>query len=183
MTTLKEILGTSIKSVASDPSNPTNGEIWYNTTSNNFKAAEASTSGTWTAGGNLGTGRNSLAGAGTQTAGLAFGGFDEFVTSNSTEEYNGTSWTAGGNLGTGRGSLAGAGTQTAGLAFGNDSATEQYDGSAWTAGGNLGTGRNTLAGAGTQTAGLAFGGGFPGTNSTEEYTGPGAIIVRTITTS
>jgi hypothetical protein len=60
------------------------------------------------------TARHSLGGAGTQTAGLAFGGIYTRST-NATEEYDGTSWTAGGNLNTARRSLAGAGTQTAGL--------------------------------------------------------------------
>ena len=71
-----------------------------------------------------------LAGAGTQTAALGFGGDPS---PNATEEYDGTSWTAGGNMGTGRGQLAGAGTQTAGLAFGSG-LSELYDGSAWTNG-------------------------------------------------
>jgi hypothetical protein len=55
-------------------------------------------------GGNLGTARFLLAGAGTQTAALAFGGFTtppQFG-SPATEEYDGSAWTAGGNLGTAR---------------------------------------------------------------------------------
>ena len=59
------------------------------------------------------TGAATLAGAGTQNAGLAFGGYD-----GCTEEYDGTSWTAGGAMITARKLLAGAGTQNAGLAFG-----------------------------------------------------------------
>jgi hypothetical protein len=64
-------------------------------------ATEEYDGSTWTAGGNLGTARYRLAGCGTQTAGLAFGGY---VPPNSaaTEEYDGSSWTAGGNLGTAR---------------------------------------------------------------------------------
>jgi hypothetical protein len=106
-----------------------------------------------------------LAGAGTQTAGLAFGG-EHHSGTNATEHYDGSAWTAGGNMATARYTLGGAGTQTAGLAFGGmihqvlslTNATEHYDGSAWTAGGNMATARYILAGAGTQTAGLAFGG-------------------------
>jgi hypothetical protein len=86
----------------------------------------------WSAGGNLNIGRQVLAGAGTQTAGLAFGGQYLFSRS-STEEYDGTSWSNGGNMGTGRRFLAGAGTQSAGLAIGgyiNDPSdkTEEYTG-------------------------------------------------------
>jgi hypothetical protein len=73
-------------------------------------------------------GRRTLAGAGTQNAGLAFGG----TTPNEacTEEYNGISWLAGGALITGRGSLAGAGTFAKALAFGGDpnvACTEEYN--------------------------------------------------------
>ena len=140
---------------------------------------------TWTAGGNLGTARGSLAGAGTQTAGLAFGGItgnysypvatpnpNAHSATSATEEYNGSAWTSGGNLGTARYNLAGAGTQTVGLAFGGTgptAATEEYNGSTWTAGGSLNTARNFLAGAGTQTAGLAFGGSSLA--ATEKYDG------------
>jgi hypothetical protein len=60
-----------------------------------------------------------LANAGTQTAGLAFGGTEQpNIRQNATEEYDGSTWTAGGNLATARNYLAGCGTQTAGLAFG-----------------------------------------------------------------
>ena len=136
--------------------------------------------GAWSSGGNLNTARGYHAGAGTQTAGLAFGGdVDEEGGSSlsSTEEYDGTSWSFGGNLNTARGYHAGAGTQDAGLAFGGFdssfntlSSTEEYDGTSWSSGGNLITARSFHAGAGTQTAGLAFGGGGP-IASTEEYDG------------
>ncbi len=42
----------------------------------------------WTAGGNMGTARYRLSGAGTQTAGLGFGGKTPSIT-NATEEYAG----------------------------------------------------------------------------------------------
>jgi hypothetical protein len=78
-----------------------------------------------------------LAGAGTQTAALAFGGYDTAATG-ATNEYNGTSWSPGGSMTTARQLLAGAGTQTAALAFGGYdgtylNATEEYDGATWTA--------------------------------------------------
>ena len=80
-------------------------------------ATEEYDGSSWTAGGNLNTGRRELAGCGTQTAGLAFGG-DTGSNSAATELYNGTSWTASAAMNTGRQLLAGAGIQTAGLAFG-----------------------------------------------------------------
>ena len=87
----------------------------------------------WTAGGSLNTARYALAGAGTQTLGLAFGGYTGTAYSNSTEEYNGTSWAATTNMTTARSELAGCGTQSSALAFGGDTgsataATEEYTG-------------------------------------------------------
>ena len=51
----------------------------------------------WSAGGALSTARYALAGAGTQNAGLAFGGKSPAIVS-CTEEYNGSLWSAGGAL-------------------------------------------------------------------------------------
>ena len=98
MTTFKEIRGTAVKSLSSDPSNPEVGQIWYNNSIGVLKGYQ-NLGGAWAAGGNLGTARRMFAGAGTQTAGLAFGGLSN---SNLTEEYDGSAWTGGGNLGTGR---------------------------------------------------------------------------------
>ena len=169
MTAYSDIRGYRVKYLASDPTlnTSTEGQVWYNSTEGVLKSLVQIKA--WSAGGNLTTSRYIAAGAGTQTAGLGFGGYPPNLSA--TEEYNGFSWTAGGNLGTARRQLAGCGVQTAALAFGgyttaDTSATEEYDGSAWTAGGNLGTARRALAGAGIQTAGLAFNG-----PSTEEYDG------------
>jgi hypothetical protein len=155
----------------------------------------ASGVGAWSAGGAMITARRLLAGAGTQTAGLAFGGyFGEALSC--TEEYNGSSWSTGGSLIDARSTLAGAGTQNAALAFGGRvpaavSCTEEYDGTSWTTGGALIIARCTLAGAGTQDAGLAFGGrsGYPTfslVECTEEYNGTlwstgGALITARCT--
>ena len=139
MSTYKGIKGFKVQSFAADP---------------------VPTIVAWAAGGNLSQARYSLAGAGTQTAGLAFGGRVPPGNTHpaATEEYGGATWTSGGTMGTGRATLAGAGTQTAGLAFGGfdssqTTATEEYDGSSWTSGGALGTARSEIAGTGTQTAG------------------------------
>ena len=131
----------------------------------------------WSAGGALSTATYKPGGAGTQNAGLAFGGYDSnFNRLTCTEEYNGTSWSAGGALSEGRYGVAGAGTQEAALAFGGRSAvasyspgTEEYNGTSWSTGGNLIKGRRQLAGAGTQNAALAFGGrgGYTCTEDTD----------------
>jgi len=126
------------------------------------------------------TGRESMAGAGTQTAALIFGGSPD---TDATEEYDGSSWTNVGDLNTGRIHIGGCGLQTAGLCFGGDpgspnktGATEEYNGSAWTTSpGTLNTPRNTVRGCGIQTAALAAGGNTnpPNTSSAsaEEYNG------------
>jgi len=138
--------------------------------------------GVWSAGGALITGKSGMAGAGTQTAGLGFGGYTASATPTAqTEEYNGTAWSAGGALILARNWLGGAGTQTAGLGFGGStassnciaSATEEYNGTAWTNGGNMNTARRLMSTAGSQNAAASFGGYVSGTNTaaTEEYNG------------
>jgi hypothetical protein len=178
------IRGTRVKYLASDPTlnSSTEGQVWYNSTSGTLKSLVQIKA--WSSAGAMSTGRRYIGSAGTQTAGLGFGGYTDTPPgfSNLTEEYSGYTWSNGGNLPAVNNELAGAGTQTAGLAFGGNTsptpgvnnATNEYDGSAWTAGGNLNTARRSLAGCGTQTAGLAFGGRTPPAtllNSTEKYDG------------
>ena len=95
-------------------------------------------------------------------------------------------------MNTARGAFAGAGTQTSALGFGGYStaspsgtgATEAYNGTSWTADTSMGTARYGVGGAGTQSAALAFGGRTtPEVASTEEWTGAGAAVTKTITVS
>ena len=72
------------------------GSWWYNPDINRLQYSYYG--GAWSAGGPLITIRSGLAGAGTQNAGLAFGGADGATYYNCTEEYNGTSWSTGGCL-------------------------------------------------------------------------------------
>jgi len=136
MTTYKELFGKYVQNVASDPtSTDAEGQIWYNSTTGAFRTALGGV-GAWSSGGSLNTARDALAGAGTQTAGLAFGGRTSPPTnSTATELYNGTSWTNNPNsMNTARRILAGGGTQTAGLAIGGydgpsvSAATEEFTG-------------------------------------------------------
>jgi hypothetical protein len=80
-----------------------------------------------------------LAGAGTQTAALAFGGYNDLLLLQ--EQQKNIMEIVGQHsnpLNTARRFLAGCGTQTAALAFGgygtpaNTGATEEYDGTSWT---------------------------------------------------
>jgi hypothetical protein len=96
------IYGQDILAVASDPANPTVGQIWYNTTSNTLKGGGVTTAGSWATGNNMNTARFYLAGAGTQTAALAFGGYTPGTNTGATEEYDGTNWTTSNPLNTAR---------------------------------------------------------------------------------
>ena len=117
MATYKGIQGFTIQNLSADPSNPIEGQVWYNSTSNVWKVEEATTVGAWATGNNMNTARQALAGAGTQTAALGFGGNDGTAATGATEEYDGTSWaTSPGSLNTARRLLAGSGKQTAGRA-------------------------------------------------------------------
>jgi hypothetical protein len=184
MTTFKEIRGTDILALSSDPSNPEIGQIWYNSSSGTLKGYIYATVNAWSAGGTLPAGTRLPGGAGTQTAAIVFGGISPGnVVQTTTRYYDGTTWsTPPASMNTGRYALgsANAGTQTAALGFGGDlvgpvtSATESYNGTAWTSVNSLNTARAVVGGAGTQTAALAFGGSNPpGTRltSTETWNG------------
>ena len=88
MATYKGTHGTKIQNYTSDPANPLQGEVWYNSTSNSLKYFYVNP-GSWATSGSLNTARDSLAGAGIETAGLAFGGSNPSKTA-LTEEWNGT---------------------------------------------------------------------------------------------
>ena len=171
------IQGQNILIVSSDPSDPTEGQIWYNTTSNSLKGYQFVSANTWASGGSLNTGRQSAGSAGIQTAALFYGGFSTAATG-ASESYNGTSWTNTPSLNTSRYDGGSLGTQSSALYFGGNPGggtstdTEEYDGSSWTTSGNLPVSINAIRGSGTQTAGLAFGGGpSPVSSATITYNG------------
>ena len=101
MSTYQQIYGETIETTASDPSNPTIGQIWYNTTNDILKyRTTVPGSNVWAAEGNLAQARGTGGGspAGTDISALASGGASGPTTFSSSEEYDGTSWTAGGSL-------------------------------------------------------------------------------------
>jgi hypothetical protein len=134
MAEYKGIKGFKVQYLSADPSNPIIGQTWYNSTSKDLKYTGATAAGAWASATSMNTARLYLAGCGTQTAALAFGGGP----GTATEEYNGSTWaTVTPGLNTARSGLAGAGIQTAALAFGGDGppitgATEEYNGATWT---------------------------------------------------
>jgi hypothetical protein len=192
MPTYKEIKGTNVQNLSSDPANPIAGQIWYNTTSNALKISDGPEIAAWATGGNLNDGKRRLGTAGTQTAALGFGSQGNTAL---TESYNGTSWTEVNDLNTGRGYLAGAGADnTSALAFSGDvpgtpeyfTGTESWDGTSWTEVNDLNTGRKSLGGAGVQTSALAFGGfavALPYLAVTESWNGTSWTEVNDLNTS
>lgn len=114
--------------------------------------------------------RLGLAGAGTQTAALIFGGYagpGQYDYTASTEAFNGTSWSSGGSLGTGS-VIAGCGTQTAALGFGGNTdgsnatlyltRATKYNGTSWSLTGSLNAPIQAHTGFGTQDAAVSTGG-------------------------
>ena len=128
----------------------------------------------WTSTGAMGTGRElSSSNIGTQTAGLAAGGYIRPSTNNSTavEQYNGSSWTSAPSLNTGLYGRCGSGTQTASLVSGGQTsttsnATEEYNGTSWSTGNTRPWSAGSAMGSGTQTAALHYGGNPAGAVST-----------------
>jgi hypothetical protein len=148
--------------------------------------------GAWASGGNTTTARDALAGSGTQTAGLIFGGFAAGNNSAATEEYDGSTWGPGGNLNTARRNISGFGIQTASIAAGgaspggNSNATESYNGSTWTSVSNMNTARGRLAAANNspQTAGLIFAGNSGSLSAaTESWNGTSWTSVNSMNTA
>ena len=172
---LQDRKGFAVQNDSSDPI--TEGEVFYNTTSNTWKLVALSTAGSFATAPNMNTARQWVGAAGLQTAALAFGGREPSA-SNKTESYDGSSWTnVPATLGTARGAGGFGGTQTAAIlssSDGNSTATEEYDGSSWTAGGNRSNSIYYSTGTGTQTASYIAGGSPNGTTNvttTEEYDG------------
>jgi hypothetical protein len=60
MATYKGIQGFSIQNLSADPSNPIEGQVWYNSTSNVWKVEEVTAAGAWATGNNLNTARQEL---------------------------------------------------------------------------------------------------------------------------
>ena len=167
MADYKDIVGTKVTAVSSNPDEPTIGQVWYNTTDNVLRYKNINSAGAWSSGGNLNTGRYEGECIGIQTAALWFGGVQAPGpgAQDITESYNGSSWTEVGDLNTARDYLAGAGTTTSAIAFGGESTTaanESWNGSAWTETTDLNTAKDYHCGSGTSTSALAFGGEDPG---------------------
>jgi hypothetical protein len=190
MADYKNIKGFNIQYLDSDPPNPIEGQMWFNSTTQTLKGAEVGgiAAGTWASGGTLNTDRESWAGvSGTRDASITFGGYVGPASNSNTELYNGTSWTEVNDLNTARHGNAGSvnGSQTATICFGGTPGptafTESWNGTSWTEVNDLNTARFYLMGAGTSTAGLSFG-GYPTLAVTESWNGTSWTEVNDLNT-
>jgi len=190
MTTFKEIRGNLIKSTSTDPANPQEGQIWYNSTSQVLKG-QVFVAAAFSAGANVTQNKGRAAGYGTKTAALFSHGSvgpGPQPTDNQTYEYDGSTWTTGGNNNQPMRLLGNAGTQTSALAFGGSlnpnnasfppaasNKNESYNGTSWSNetvypetvnGGTMGFGDS-------ESTAVGFGGNAPGgiLDTTHEYNG------------
>jgi hypothetical protein len=191
MTTYKEIFGKPVKVLSSDPSNETEGQVWYNSSSGTFKAGIGV--GAWASGGALGTARASMGSLGTQTANMVVAGYAPGL-SNTAQTYDGSSWSSIPSLSAGiRRSNAGFGTTAAAASLGGSigglpptantvNYVEEYDGSSWTGNNNMNNARRNFSMTGTQAASLVAGGvGNP--TKAEIYDGTNWTAISDITST
>ena len=183
MTKYKDIRGTHITTVTTDPPAPVNGQMWYNSTTRIMKGFTENPAGAWSSGGDMNTNRFVPGGLGTRDASLISGGVtnSNALTAN-TELYNGSTFSEQNNLNTARGAMAAGGTPSSGMNTGGQAspiqsaASESWNGSSWTNMPSLNAERRYLAGCiQTATAGIVHGGitpgSTPGTGATELYNG------------
>ena len=183
MAEYREIFGEAIQSLASN-STTIEGQIWYDTANNVFRLQKAALTAAWSSGANLPGVRWNTSGAGTQTAGLVFGGSTGPATPtflNTTFEYDGASWTAGGTTPNSSINQFSAGIQTAaigggGLASGGSNTGEAYtyNGTSWTAITATPEVTKGAGGAGTSTACLIYGSDTPGPIRQDAYSWNGS---------
>jgi hypothetical protein len=183
MANYKDIKGTAVSIVSSNPSTITEGSVWYNTTDEALRVGRTTAAGAWSSAPNLVQPANSSAGDGPADAAIIYSGdiyayyasYPENPSSKPglhTQTYDGTSWTLGPNMNDSaryRGSTS-HGSQTATLAFGGDAVppspgapvyltnSEQYNGSSWTATPSMPVGRSQHGSFGTVTSAVAFAG-------------------------
>lgn len=197
MTTYKDIYGTNIEIVSSDPANPVVGQIWYNTTTEKVKASIKNPI-VFSSASNMPFPSTYMGSAGQVPFSSPSGGYNGvgIVTGQSPASApqqsmvwqsfsTGNAWTTAATWGTVRYATAGAGGYASGVFAGgrlpngnSTSATDLYGGPAtdWTTSPNgLNTARYFLGAAGTVRTAAVFFGGSPSDNTsttaTENFNG------------
>ena len=133
-------VGSKVRNYTTNPDNPIEGQVWYNTTDNvlKFQYPNLNSAGTWRTQANMNTARKDGGGFGSYNSAILGGGGSY---STDVESWNGSAWTEVNNLNLGRVLLAGAGADnTAGIVFGgftfppslHRAETESWNGTSWT---------------------------------------------------
>ena len=94
MATYENLHGRRVNVVSSNPSNPKEGEVWYNSTLGLLKGYVLGPA-TVESAGNVNTARTQMGSTGALTAGLMFGGESPSITG-ATEEFDGSTFSNGG---------------------------------------------------------------------------------------
>ena len=117
MASYKQSVGTAVTNYAGNNPGVAEGELWYDSSAYvwKYQYPNVTTTGSWSTQNSLNTARQALAGSGSSTAALAFGGLGGGPTNDPqsvTELWDGSNWTEVNDLNTARGYLAGTGTST-----------------------------------------------------------------------
>jgi len=168
MTTYKNIRGTHITTVTTDPPSPVNGQMWYNSTTKIMKGFKSNPAGGWATATSMNTGRwgGGASSVSPQTAILVATGSNTV----NVEQYNGSSWTEVANVNEKRYGVWGTGTNTSMLVFGGNvpgssptasgdrKTNESWNGSSWTEVADLNVVKRYPGGSGSSnTNSLCFG--------------------------
>ena len=169
MADLKEIRGTRVEKLDTNPTTPGyNGQLFYNTVSNNYKVNRAGTvaDGAWSSGGTLNTARGNAHASGTQTAGLFSGGDPVHAV---TELYDGSAWTETADMNTGRAQtfFSNSSPQTDFIAASGTSTSitgvvESWNGTSWTETTDVNTGTRNGSSFGESSTAMVKTGGYGG---------------------
>jgi hypothetical protein len=202
MADYKNIKGFNIQYLDSDPPNPIEGQMWFNSTTQTLKGVEAGGApvGTWASGTSMPTAINNNAGFGQQTDSISAAGVATGQTVGgytNVYSYNGTSWSTLSPFPTSAYASASVGTSSADgfLSTGATGTptlqnfTLLYNGSTWTAGANANVtaAYRDASTRGSTTAAIMFGGYtaaplVPGITNTESWDGTSWTIVNAMNT-
>ena len=123
MSTYKEIRGLKVRDYTTNPDNPIEGQLWYNTTDNVAKYQIPNLLASWRTSTDLNAAEMYVAGAGTTSNSIVFGGSPQAPATPQladTELWDGSTWTEVNNLNSARAVMAGAGIYTSALCFGGE---------------------------------------------------------------
>lgn len=170
MSDYSAIKGSKIQSLSSDPSDPYEGQIWYNSTTGEFKEYDVYSVGVWSTGAPMGVYRSQMTQTGTQTNAISMTGVSpdndyELL----SQSWNGSAWTTTASMNTGRRLAGSAGaSSTSAIAIGGDvgptnppgteyiNETESWNGTTWTVVNPLVENGYAMGCVGTQTDAISF---------------------------